>query len=92
MTGADSHPQPGPYRPGGRWERILCAVRRYPLQRIEIDHVIRDGRHSRRVERVKLWRALKSLQQLNLIARTDDGAFIATRAGVDALTHQETAQ
>lgn len=85
-------PTPRPYRPGGRWERILRATSRFPLRQGEIELEIRDGRHSRRVERVKLWRALTMLQQQGLIAPTGDGAFIATAAGIDALQQQEPAQ
>ena len=91
IDAADLSDNPFALHPGGRWERVLgaCVASRWPLSRRELLPASRSGRHNRRVERSKLWRATNAMVRAGLltIAPGPDGCttFAPTAAGVQAI-------
>lgn len=85
---ARQEPAPGAYAPGGRWERILRALKVHgPLKASEVYASVRlNGAttHSGKVERAKVWRALVGLEGLGFV-EADQARFSITRRGEHAL-------
>lgn len=70
------------YVPGGRWERLLQALADDgDLTRTEMLNRTWNGRHSRNVERRKIWRALGAMQELHWVALDRRGVFTLTPLG-----------
>lgn len=82
--------------PGGRWERILgaCVASRWPLTRRELLQVSQSGRHNRRVERSKLWRATNAMVRAGLLVVVSDSdctAFAPSAGGLRAIAEHASA-
>ncbi len=77
-----------PLIPGGRWARVLDATADRPLARSDLLRATQSGRHSRKTERRKLWRALGDMHNAGLIVHTPRGVR-ATAHGVRCLTEAD---
>jgi hypothetical protein len=77
----------GHYRPNGRWERILIAVRNQPRNPKQLLLELYDGRYSRTRERAKIRLALHKMTQAGLLVCVEGTpiTFTASALGEDAL-------
>lgn len=87
-SAADTAPDPTAYTPGGRWERIMAALRHRPASLPELLPRAASGAHSRHAERRKVWRAVQSLRQLGFVRHTRNGMIALTDLGRRA--HEDT--
>lgn len=67
-------------QPGGRWHRMLLAIEGRCLTLADLRRAARSGRHSRRIEDAKTWRALTTMVDLGLM-RHDDWGWTLTAEG-----------
>lgn len=85
---ARQEPAPGTYAPGGRWERVLRALKSLgPLKASEVYAAVRRNgatTHSGKVERAKVWRALTGLEGLGFV-EIEQARFSITWRGEHAL-------
>jgi len=76
----------GPYRPGGRWERILRLTIVQPLGIGQLLDALDDGVRSRRAQRRKIHSALNAMRLQGLLTTTRNG-HVPTAHGVRLISN-----
>lgn len=73
-------------QPGGRWERLLTALATQCLTPGELLRATDPRKHSRRVERQRILRALTAMARVGLVGAVNDWGWTATAEGREALS------
>lgn len=76
-------------QPGGRWHRVLTPLATGALTVAELLRATDPGHHPRKVERLRIHRALLAMERTGLIESAGPWGWTATargRAELDALT------
>ncbi len=72
-------------QPGGRWERLLTALATQCLTPGELLRATDPRKHSRKVERLRILRALTAMARVGLVGSVNDWGWTATAEGREAL-------
>lgn len=72
-------------QPGGRWERLLTALATQCLTPGELLRATDPRKHSRKVERQRILRALAAMAKVGLVGAVNDWGWTATAEGREAL-------
>lgn len=73
-------------QPGGRWERLLTALATQCLTPGELLRATDPRKHSRKVERQRILRALTAMARVGLVGAVNDWGWTATAEGREALS------
>lgn len=75
---------------GGRWHRLLLALRDQPRTTGDLFRATDPGQHDPRTERRKVKAAARDMARLSLIEQRPPWGWILTDAGKTALDHLDT--
>jgi len=78
-------------QPGGRWERLLTALATQCLTPGELLRATDPRKHSRKVERQRILRALTAMARVGLVGSINEWGWTATAEGREALSRLQDA-